>query len=89
MRRSERLAVLKLWLFNRLPRALGWLVKRWRWWRWSLLLLVPVCVINVGVAVVGRCSVFPLSPFFPILTRRYRRMTLPPPESPLRAMPLP
>jgi len=64
LRRSERLAVLKLWLFNRLPRALGWLVKRWRWWRWSLLLLVPVCVINVGVAVVGRCSVFPLSPFF-------------------------
>jgi len=64
LRRPERLAVLKLWLFDRLPRAVGWVVKRWRWWRWSLLLLVPVCVINVGVAVVGRCSVFPLSPFF-------------------------
>lgn len=64
MRLSERLAVLKVWLSKRLPRGLRWLAKRWRWWRWSLLLLVPLCAINVSVSVFGRCSVFPLSPFF-------------------------
>jgi hypothetical protein len=62
--RSERLAVLKVWLFNRLPRALRWLAMRWRWWRWTLLLLVPLILINVSVSWLGRCSVFPLSPFY-------------------------
>jgi hypothetical protein len=52
---SRRLPGLKL----RLSR---WL--RWRWWRWTLLLLVPVCLINISVSVFGRSSVFPLSPFF-------------------------
>src|SRR5947199_350082 len=35
-----------------------------RWWRWTLVLLVPLCLINISVAVLGRCAVFPLSPFF-------------------------
>ena len=36
----------------------------WRWWRWTLLLLIPLCLINVSVSWLGRCSVFPLSPFY-------------------------
>lgn len=47
------------WL-RRLPRAL----KLPRWWPWALLaILLPVCLVNLAVAWVGRCSVFPLSPF--------------------------
>jgi soluble lytic murein transglycosylase-like protein len=34
-----------------------------RWWRWVFLLLVPICLVNLTVAWVGRCAVFPLSPF--------------------------
>ncbi|MFL5307510.1 MAG: lytic transglycosylase domain-containing protein [Polyangia bacterium] len=47
----------------------GWIRARpWRrlprWWPWVLVaVLLPVCLINVAVAWVGRCSVFPLSPF--------------------------
>jgi hypothetical protein len=37
---------------------------RWRWWRWSLVVLIPLCLLNVTVAWVGRCAIFPLSPFF-------------------------
>jgi soluble lytic murein transglycosylase-like protein len=46
-------------------RSRGWrrLLKLPRWWPWTLLLLLPIVVINVTVAWVGRCSVFPLSPF--------------------------
>ena len=33
-----------------------------RWWRWALLPLVPICLVNLTVAWVGRCAVFPLSP---------------------------
>ena len=29
-----------------------------------MLLLLPLCLVNVAVAWVGRCAVFPLSPFF-------------------------
>jgi soluble lytic murein transglycosylase-like protein len=39
-------------------------VKRLRWWQWALLaVLLPICLVNMAVAWVGRCSVFPLSPF--------------------------
>jgi hypothetical protein len=52
-------------------RFLAWLGSRdWRrvlkllrWWRWTLLLLVPICAINLAVAWVGHSTVFPLSPF--------------------------
>jgi hypothetical protein len=58
---------LKLRLSKRLRwRELRALLKLPRWWRWTLLLLlllVSLCLINVAVAVFGRCSVFPLSPF--------------------------
>jgi hypothetical protein len=64
LRLSERLTVTMVWLSKWLPRAVRWLVKRWRWWRWTLLLLVPVILINVSVSWLGRCSVFPLSPFY-------------------------
>jgi transglycosylase-like protein with SLT domain len=67
LRLSERLAGLKV----RLSRLLWWglrllamLPLYWRWWRWTLLLLVPLCLINVSVSWLGRCSVFPLSPFY-------------------------
>jgi len=43
--------------FRRLPRR----------WRWGLMIgvpiVVPICMVNVAVAWVGRCAVFPLSPF--------------------------
>jgi hypothetical protein len=55
LRLSERLRGLKRRLAARL---------RLRWWRWTLLLLVPLCLINVSVSVFGRCRVFPLSPFY-------------------------
>ena len=65
MRLSERLAGLKLRLSKRLRwRGFDWLPKLPRWWLWTLLLLVPLCLINVSVSVFGRCSVFPLSPFY-------------------------
>ena len=35
-----------------------------RWWRWTLLLLVPIFLVNIAVSVFGRTAVFPLSPFF-------------------------
>jgi hypothetical protein len=35
-----------------------------RWWRWTLLPLIPLCLINVSVATFGHSRVFPLSPFF-------------------------
>ena len=37
---------------------------RWSWWALLLLALLPIFLINVTVAWVGRSSVFPLSPFF-------------------------
>lgn len=40
------------------------LPRRWRWTLLLLLPLVPLCLINVSIAVFGRCSVFPLSPFY-------------------------
>jgi soluble lytic murein transglycosylase-like protein len=33
------------------------------WWKVVLAVLIPICLINLAVAWVGRCSVFPLSPF--------------------------
>lgn len=46
--------------WRRLPR----LLKLPRWWPWALAaILLPICVVNLMVAWVGRCSVFPLSPF--------------------------
>jgi len=46
-------------------RSRGWrrLPKPPRWWRWALLPLVPICLVNLAVAWVGQCAVFPLSPF--------------------------
>jgi hypothetical protein len=65
LRLSERLAGLKQRLSKRLRwRGLRWLPQLPRWWRWTLILLVPLCLINVSVSVFGRCSVFPLSPFY-------------------------
>jgi soluble lytic murein transglycosylase-like protein len=52
------------WLQTRGWRRLPRLLKLPRWWRWmALALLLPICLINVAVAWVGRCAVFPLSPF--------------------------
>jgi hypothetical protein len=59
----------------RLPKLPGWLrLPKWprwlrlprlpRWWRWTLLLLLPICLINLSVSALGHCAVFPLSPFF-------------------------
>jgi soluble lytic murein transglycosylase-like protein len=50
---------------TRWMRSRGWrrLPKPPRWWRWALLFLVPICVVNLAVAWVGQCAVFPLSPF--------------------------
>jgi hypothetical protein len=48
---------------RRLPKLLK-LLKLPRWWKWTLLLLVPLLLINLTVAYAGRCVVFPLSPFF-------------------------
>jgi hypothetical protein len=53
-------------------RARGWrrlpVLLKLPGWSWLAMLLVlvllPICVINVAVAWVGRSSVFPLSPFF-------------------------
>jgi soluble lytic murein transglycosylase-like protein len=45
----------------RLPKLPRWLA---RWWLRALAaLLIPICLVNLAVAWVGRCSVFPLSPF--------------------------
>jgi soluble lytic murein transglycosylase-like protein len=52
------------WLRSRGWRRLPKLVKLPRWWRWTLLLLVPILLINLSVAWVGHSAVFPLSPFF-------------------------
>jgi soluble lytic murein transglycosylase-like protein len=41
-----------------LPRLPKW----WRW-RWTLPVIVPVCLVNLTVAWVGQCAIFPLSPF--------------------------
>ena len=52
------------WLQTRGWRRLPRLLKLPRWWRWALLaVLLPICLVNLTVAWVGRCSVFPLSPF--------------------------
>jgi hypothetical protein len=49
-----------LWVSARLPKRVRWP----RWWWWALVaLLLPICLVNVAVAWVGRCAVFPLSPF--------------------------
>jgi hypothetical protein len=50
---------------TRWVRSRGWrrLPKLPGWWPWTLLLLVPICLINLAVAWVGRSAVFPLSPF--------------------------
>lgn len=48
-------------LWRRLPAR----VRRPRWWWWvALAVLLPLCLLNVAVAWVGHCAVFPLSPFF-------------------------
>src|SRR5689334_9841499 len=56
------------WLRSRAWRRLPRLARLPRRWRWGLVLLVPIlvpiCLVNVAVAWVGRCAVFPLSPFF-------------------------
>lgn len=60
-REDLRLRVTR-WLsvrWRRLPRLRR--LPRWSWW--SLLLLLPLLLINLAVAWVGRCVVFPLSPF--------------------------
>ena len=49
--------------FPQLPKLLKRL-KLPRWWKWTLLLLVPLCLVNLTVAYAGRCVVFPLSPFY-------------------------
>ena len=52
---------LRRWLrtrpWRRLPRPR-------KWWLWALVPLIPICLINLAVAWVGRSAVFPLSPFF-------------------------
>jgi soluble lytic murein transglycosylase-like protein len=35
-----------------------------RWARWTLVLLAPLCLLNLSVAFFGNSLVFPLSPFF-------------------------
>ena len=52
------------WLRTRGWRRLLRLLKLPRWWHRALLaILLPICLVNLAVAWVGRCSVFPLSPF--------------------------
>ncbi len=52
------------WVQPRRWRRPAWLSRLPRWWPWPLVaLLLPICLVNVAVAWVGRCSVFPLSPF--------------------------
>jgi soluble lytic murein transglycosylase-like protein len=46
--------------WRRLPRLLN--LPRWFWWG-LVAVLLPICLVNLTVAWVGRCSVFPLSPF--------------------------
>jgi soluble lytic murein transglycosylase-like protein len=58
--RSQLARWLRARRWPRLPR----LLKRARWWQWLLVaVLLPICLVNIAVAWVGRCSVFPLSPF--------------------------
>jgi Transglycosylase SLT domain len=45
-------------------RLLAQVPRWWRWWRWTLVVLIPLCLINVSVSVLGHSSVFPLSPFY-------------------------
>src|SRR4051794_2251051 len=47
----------------RLPRWV-WTVRWGRWLRVAAIVAVPLCLLNVAVAVCGRSVVFPLSPFF-------------------------
>jgi hypothetical protein len=67
--RRPKLVRLRRWVATRLPdvRRLRWLRPlRWlpRWWPWALLvLLLPIVFVNLAVAWVGRCAIFPLSPF--------------------------
>ena len=57
---KQKAVLLWRWVSARLPKA----VRRPRWWWWALLgILLPICLVNVAVAWVGRCAVFPLSPF--------------------------
>jgi soluble lytic murein transglycosylase-like protein len=52
------------WLKARGWRGLPRRLKLPRWWLRALAaLLVPICLVNMAVAWVGHCSVFPLSPF--------------------------
>ncbi len=61
MAASSRLAG---WFQARGWRRPRWLSKLPRWWPWVLVaVLLPICLVNLAVAWVGRCSVFPLSPF--------------------------
>jgi hypothetical protein len=50
---------------SRWMRSRGWrrLPRLPKWWRWTLLFLVPIGLVNLTVAWVGQCAVFPLSPF--------------------------
>jgi len=51
---------LRRWIGTRLTR----LRRLPRWWWWAVLaLLLPICLVNLAVAWVGRCAIFPLSPF--------------------------
>jgi soluble lytic murein transglycosylase-like protein len=55
---------LSAWLERRGWRRLPRLLRLRRWWIWALLaVLLPIGLINGAVRWVGRCSVFPLSPF--------------------------
>jgi soluble lytic murein transglycosylase-like protein len=55
---------LRRWLRAPGERRLSRRLKLPRWWPLVVLaVLLPVCLVNVAVAWVGRCSVFPLSPF--------------------------
>ncbi|HEY4392948.1 MAG TPA: lytic transglycosylase domain-containing protein [Polyangia bacterium] len=57
-------AQLARWLQARGWRRLPRLLKLPRWWpRLLAAVLLPICLVNLAVAWVGRCSVFPLSPF--------------------------
>jgi soluble lytic murein transglycosylase-like protein len=60
-RLSKLVTSLKL---PKLPKVLG--LRGWRRWALALAIAIafPICLVNVAVAWVGRCAVFPLSPFF-------------------------
>jgi soluble lytic murein transglycosylase-like protein len=51
------------WMRSRGWRRLPKLPRRWRWALLFVVLLVPICLVNLTVAWVGQCAIFPLSPF--------------------------